>query len=49
MVLGIMGNSPINNFSLSNHDFTLLTVLHGWVFGLGMTKNSSNNIEFEYN
>ncbi len=33
----------------SNHDFTLPTVLHGWVFGLGMTKNSSNNIEFEYN
>ena len=33
----------------NNHDFTLPTVDLGWVFGLGMTKNGSNNIAFEYN
>ena len=42
-------NNASTTLSASNHDIALPTVDLGWVFGLGMTRNGSNNIEFGYN
>ena len=42
-------NNASTTLSSSNHDIALPTVSLGWVFGLGMTRNGSNNITFEYN
>ena len=42
-------NNASTTLDASNHDFALPTVSLGWVFGLGMTRNGSNNITFEYN
>ena len=42
-------NNASTTLSPSNHDIALPTVSLGWVFGLGMTRNGSNNITFEYN
>ena len=42
-------NNASTTLDSSNHDFALPSVVEGWVFGLGMTRNSSNNIKFEYN
>ena len=42
-------NNASTTLDASNHDITLPSVVEGWVFGLGMTRNSSNNILFEYN
>jgi|TARA_B100001094_G_scaffold142116_1_gene137740 hypothetical protein len=42
-------NNASTTLDASNHDIALPTVDLGWVFGLGMTRNGSNNITFEYN
>ena len=42
-------NNASSTLDASNHDFALPSVDLGWVFGLGMTRNGSNNITFEYN
>ena len=42
-------NNASTTLSSSNHDIALPTVSLGWVFGLGMTRNGSDNITFEYN
>jgi len=33
----------------SNHDVALPTVTEGWVFGVGQSRNSSDNVTYEYN
>jgi len=42
-------NNASSTLDASNHDIALPSVDLGWVFGLGMTRNGSNNITFEYN
>ena len=42
-------NNASTTLSPSNHDIALPTVSLGWAFGLGMSRNGSDNVTFEYN
>jgi len=42
-------NNASTTLSADNHDIALPTVTLGWVFGLGIPRNGSDNIEFRYN
>jgi len=42
-------NNASTTLSSSNHDIALPTVNNGWVFALGIPRNGSDNITFEYN
>ena len=42
-------NNASTTLSSGNHDITLQTQEPGWLFGIGMSRNGSNNITWEYN
>jgi len=42
-------NNASTTLDPSNHDIALPTVSLGWAFGLGATRNGSDNVTFEYN
>jgi len=42
-------NNASTTLDPSNHDIALPSVALGWVFGLGMSRNGSDNVTFEYN
>ena len=42
-------NNASTTLSSGNHDIALPTQEPGWLFGIGMSRNGSNNITWEYN
>ena len=42
-------NNASTTLDASNHDIALPTVSLGWVFGLGIYRDGSNNVTYEYN
>jgi len=42
-------NNASTTLDASNHDIALPSVNHGWVFGVGQSRNGSDNVTYEYN
>ena len=42
-------NNTSSTLAASNHDIALPTVTAGWVFGVGQSRNGSDNVTYEYN